>query len=172
MSLVSTDRKQSRNHFALSATKRLQRSITHWDRVTHICVSKPTTIGSDNDLSPGRRQAIIWTKAGILLIGPLGINFRDILSEIHTFSPKKMRLKTPSAKWWPSCLGLESMFLSSGYHPTRTNLGSGSSQNMTDGRLVICHRLPVVIPINTVTICSAKETSKSYLLTYLMAYII
>ena len=27
-------------------------------------------------LLPGRRQAIIWTNAGILLIGPLGANFR------------------------------------------------------------------------------------------------
>ena len=29
-------------------------------------------IGSDGCLSPGRRQAIIWTNAGILLIGRLG----------------------------------------------------------------------------------------------------
>ena len=43
--------------------------LTHWGRVTHICVSKLTIIGSDNGLSPGRRQAIIWTNAGILLIG-------------------------------------------------------------------------------------------------------
>ena len=44
--------------------------LTHWGRVTHICVSKLTIIGSDNGLSPGRRQAIIWTYAGILLIKP------------------------------------------------------------------------------------------------------
>ena len=43
----------------------------------HVCVSKLTNIGSDNGLSPGRRQAIIWTKAGILLIGPLGMNFSE-----------------------------------------------------------------------------------------------
>ena len=43
--------------------------LTHWGRVTHICISKLTIIGSDNGLSPGRRQAIIWTNAGILLIG-------------------------------------------------------------------------------------------------------
>ena len=42
--------------------------LTHWGRVTHICVSELTTIGSDNGLSPGRRQAIIWTNAGIMLI--------------------------------------------------------------------------------------------------------
>ena len=52
----------------------------------HICVSKLTIIGSDNGLSPRRRQAIIWTNAGILLIGPLGTNFSEILIEIHTFS--------------------------------------------------------------------------------------
>ena len=42
--------------------------LTHWGRVTHICVSKLTSIGSDNGLPPGRRQAIIWTNARILLI--------------------------------------------------------------------------------------------------------
>ena len=49
--------------------------LTHWGRVTHICVSKLAIIGSDNGLSPGRRQAIIWTNAEILLIGSLGTNF-------------------------------------------------------------------------------------------------
>ena len=44
--------------------------LTHRGRVTHICVGNLTIIGSDNGLSPGRRQAIIWTNAGILLIGP------------------------------------------------------------------------------------------------------
>ena len=42
--------------------------LTHRGRVTHIGVSKLTIIGSDNGLSPDRRQAIIWTNAGILLI--------------------------------------------------------------------------------------------------------
>ena len=62
--------------------------LTHGARVTHICVSKLTIIGSDNGLSHGRRQAIIWTKAGILLIGPLGTNFIEILIGIQTFSRK------------------------------------------------------------------------------------
>ena len=35
--------------------------LTHWGRVTHICVSKLTIIGSDHDLSPGRRHAITRT---------------------------------------------------------------------------------------------------------------
>ena len=74
--------------------------------MTHICVSKLTIIGSDNGLSPDRRQAIILTNAGILLIGPLGTNFSEILIEILTFSFKKMRLKGSSAKRRPFCLGL------------------------------------------------------------------
>ena len=82
------------------------KSLTHWGRVTHICVSKLTIIGSDNGLSPDRRQAIIWTNAGLLLIWPLGTNFSEILVEILTFSFKKMRLKVSSAKRRPFCLCL------------------------------------------------------------------
>ena len=74
--------------------------------MTHICVSKKNSIGSDNGLSPGRRQAIIWTYAAISLTGPLGTNFIEISIEILTFSYKKMRLKISSAKWRPFCLGL------------------------------------------------------------------
>ena len=81
-------------------------TLTHWGRVTHICVSRLTIIGSDNGLSPGRRQAIIWTNAGNLLIGPRGTNFSEILIGIQTFSFKKMHLKMSSAKWRPFCLGL------------------------------------------------------------------
>ena len=74
-------------------------TLTHWGRATHICVGKLTPIGYDNGLSPGRRQAIIWTIAGILLIGPLETNFSEILIEIQTFSFKKMHFKMASAKW-------------------------------------------------------------------------
>ena len=68
-------------------------TLTHWGRVTHICVGKLTVIKSDNGLSPGRRQAIIRTNAGILLIRPLGTNFSEFLVEILIFSFKKMHLK-------------------------------------------------------------------------------
>ena len=67
--------------------------LTHWGRVTHICISKLLILGSDNGLSPDRRQAIIKTKAGILFIRPLGTNFNEILIEINTFSFKKKHLK-------------------------------------------------------------------------------
>ena len=80
--------------------------LTHWGQVTHKCVGRLTTIDSDNGLSPGRRQAIIWTNAGILVIGHLGTNFSEILIEIHTFSFKKIDLKMSFGKWRPSCLGL------------------------------------------------------------------
>ena len=59
--------------------------LTHWGRVTHICVSKITIIGSVNGLSPERRQAIICTNVGILLIGRLGTNLSEILIKIYTF---------------------------------------------------------------------------------------
>ena len=74
--------------------------------MTLICVGQQTIIGSDNGLSPERRQAIIWTNAGILLIGPLGTNFSAILIEIQTFSLKKIRLKMLSAKRCSFRLGL------------------------------------------------------------------
>ena len=63
--------------------------ITHWGQVTHICVGNLTIIGSDNGLSPGRRQAIIWTNAGILSIGT---NFSEILiKNLKFFSRKCIR---------------------------------------------------------------------------------
>ena len=80
--------------------------LTHWGRVTHICISKLTTMGSDNSLLPGQHQAIIWTNAGILLIGPLWTKFSDILIKIDIYSFKKMHLKTSSGKWRPLCLSL------------------------------------------------------------------
>ena len=76
--------------------------LTHWGRVTHICVSKLTIIASDNGLSPGWRQAIIWTNDGILY----WILKNKLLIKILTFSFKKMHLKIPSATWRPFCLGL------------------------------------------------------------------
>ena len=80
--------------------------LTHWGRVMHTCVSKLTVIGWDNDLSPCRRQATIWTSFGISLIGPLGTNFNKIFIEIDIFSSKKTHMKVSSAKSEPFCLDL------------------------------------------------------------------
>ena len=41
----------------------------------------------------------------MMLIGPLGTNFNEILIEIQTFSFNKMRLEMTSAQRWPYCLG-------------------------------------------------------------------
>ena len=75
--------------YSVVATSRAGRhriELTHWGLMTHICVGKLANIGSDNGLAPGRRQAIIWTNAGISLIGPLGTNFSEILVGVQTFS--------------------------------------------------------------------------------------
>ena len=53
-------------------------NLTYWGWVTNIGVGTLTIIGSDISLSPGRRQAIIWTNAVILLIETLETNFSEI----------------------------------------------------------------------------------------------
>ena len=88
-----------------------ERSLTHWGRVTHIRVGKLIIIGSDNGLSPGRRQASMWTNARILLIGPLGTNFSEILIGIQTFSLTKNALQNvvcemTSILFRPQCVNL------------------------------------------------------------------
>ena len=80
--------------------------LTHYGRMTHICLSKLAIIGSHNGLSPIWRQAFIWTNNVILLNGPLGTNFSEILIEIHIFSFKKMLLKMSSEKRRPFCFCL------------------------------------------------------------------
>ena len=111
--------------FALARGCRFYRKFTLWCLLTiivksfvavfnslgpseaFVCVSKLNTIGSDNGLSPTRRQAIIWTNAGILSIRPLRTNFSEIFIEVYTFSFKKlMHSKMSSGKWRPFCLGL------------------------------------------------------------------
>ena len=72
--------------------------LTHWSRVTHICISDLPIIGSDDGLSPSQRQAIIWTNDWILLMRPLGTNLGEILIKIHIFSFMKMHLKMSSGK--------------------------------------------------------------------------
>ena len=80
--------------------------LTHWG---HISICKLTIIGSDNGLSPGWRQAIIGTNAGILLIGPWGTNFSEMLIEIYIFSLMKMHLKLSSGNWRPFFLSLNEL---------------------------------------------------------------
>ena len=93
-------------YHAIALLTKTHVTYAYWGRVTHICVSELTIIASDNGLSPGRRQAIIWTNTGILLIEPYGTNFSEILIAILTFSITKMSLKVSSGIKRPSCLGL------------------------------------------------------------------
>ena len=80
-------------------------NLTHWGRVTHICVSKLTIIGSDSGLSTARRQNVIWAGSGILSMGPVAKNFSEILIEIYIFLLRKMPFKMSSAKWLPCWIG-------------------------------------------------------------------
>ena len=47
-------------------------------------------VGSNNGLSPIRRQAIIWVNDRLLSFGPLGTNFSEILIKIWNASFTKM----------------------------------------------------------------------------------
>ena len=94
--------------------------LTHCHWVTHICIIKLTIIGCDNGLSPKQRQAIIWTNAGILLIGPLGTTSSRIESEIIDFHSRKCMWK------WPSfCLCLNLLITENNHH---LHLGEDANQ--------------------------------------------
>ena len=84
--------------------------LTHWGRVTHTCVSK-LTIGSDNGLPPGRRQAIIWTNAGILLVGITRNKLRWNFNRSPCIFIHKNPFENVVWKWWPFCLGLNVLTL-------------------------------------------------------------
>ena len=86
--------------------------LTHWGRLTHIWVGNLTIVGSNNGLSPGRREAIIWTNAGTLLIRSLEINLSEILIEIPTFLFTKMHVKMSGRKWRSFCFGLNVLITS------------------------------------------------------------
>ena len=74
--------------------------------MTHICVNKLTIIGSDNGLSPGRHQAIIWTNAGILLIRILGTNFTEILIKNWYIFIEENAFENVVCEMASICLGL------------------------------------------------------------------
>ena len=112
------------------------RYLTHWGRDTYICVSVQVNIGSDNDLSPIRHKAIIWTNAGILSIGPLGTKFNEILIDICTLSFKKMHLKMLSAKWRPFCLDLNVLIYI--LIPTVTHANHASHQDYYSEKAWAC----------------------------------
>ena len=97
------------HHSVIGWVRLIIHALTHWGRVTYICVSKLTIIGSENGFSPGRRQAIIWTNDGILLIGPLETYFSKILIEIQSFFIQENAFENVVWKMaailsWPQCV--------------------------------------------------------------------
>ena len=84
---------------------------THWGRVMHIYISKLTTIGSDNGLLPHRRQAIIWTSAGMLLVWPLGTNLnRNLYIFIQGNAFENVVREMGEILSRPQCVVSESLF--------------------------------------------------------------
>ena len=82
-------------------------NANQWKRspMVHIVQIPQIDHGSNNGLSPFRRQTIIYTNAGLLLIRPLGTKFNEILIKIQNFLFTKMLVKISSAKWRPFCPG-------------------------------------------------------------------
>ena len=133
--------------------------LTHWYRVAYICASELTIIGSDNGLSPGRRQAIIWTNPGMLLIGTLGTNFSEILSKIQTFSIKKKVFENvvwKMAAIWsrPKCVYDQTTY--SFAHPNSSKLCPDESTRCPASRTTLVatrFRVAVICPIIQVPHC-------------------
>ena len=127
-------------------------------------VNKLTTIGSDNGLLPDQCKAIIWTNAGILLIGPWRTNFSEILVEILTFSFKKMCLKISSAKWQPFCLSLnvlrlDDKYMSVNWITIKWNLILNSKVFIQENVIesVVCKMMGILSEIQYVN-CNRKKT--------------
>ena len=88
------------------STEHTNNSVTVFTHLPlcRMCASvDPVSNGSDNGLSPNRRQA--EPKADLLSIGPLGTNFSGILIKIQNVSFTKMHLKISSVKWRQFCSG-------------------------------------------------------------------
>ena len=58
--------------------------LTHWGRVTHICVNKLTIIGSDNDLSLGLRKTFRWNFKRNSYIFIQENSFENVVWEVAT----------------------------------------------------------------------------------------
>ena len=71
--------------------------LTHWGRVTHICVGNLTIIGSDNGLSPSHYLNQCWNIVNWTLRNKLQWNS----NRNSKFSFKKTHLKMSPGKWRP-----------------------------------------------------------------------
>ena len=79
---------------------------THWILATHIyAVVKWVIIASGNGLSLMWHQAVVWTTAGLFLIGSLRTNFSEIRTKNVYIFRQDIEVEISSAKWRPFCLG-------------------------------------------------------------------
>ena len=74
-------------HSCVSMKSRHGYLISPWCRI-NVSVNRANIV-SYNGLSRIRRQAMIWTKAGLLAIGPLGTNVSDISNKIKLYIHEK-----------------------------------------------------------------------------------
>ena len=111
------------------------RCILKWN-FNCFCISNLTITGSENALSPDRLKAIFWTIAGILLIGPEGTNFREILIKINIFSFTKKLFKVSSPKWLPLCHSLNELNSFTPIHQFTPNI---SRDNISDKSQPLCY---------------------------------
>ena len=135
--------------------------------MTNICISKLTVIGSNNGFSPGWRQAIIWNNARILLIGPLGINFSEILIEIHKLIFNEICLKVLPSKSHPFCLGLNVLhsLWTSNNNATYGDLCYGASlvsSNSKSGFTFIIAMLQVILCCIHLYHCLGSDSIMNY----------
>ena len=90
--------------------------LTHWGRMTHICIGDLTTIVSDKGLSPNQRQVINCTNAEVLLIEPLGTKFygnfnRNSYIFIQANAVENITRKVADILSWPQCVLMELILL-------------------------------------------------------------
>ena len=86
-------------HWACDYLSMLELKLTHWGRVTHICVGNLTIIGSDTGLHYLNQcwNIVSWTARNKLQW--------NVNQNSYIFI-KKIQLKMLSGKWRPFCLGL------------------------------------------------------------------
>ena len=116
-------------------------TVTNMDRLNSLMPSDAfmrqlTIINSDNVLLPGRRQAIIWTNGGFLLIGPLETKVSEILTKTQFFSFAKMHMKISPVKRRP-------------FRPEGDELLNGSR--------ISCKSLSSSVPYNYGIMCHVDE---------------
>ena len=93
-------------------------------RLSDTCMRQ--LIGSDNGLSLGRRQAIVWANAGLFLIWPVETKFSELLNHNHTFSFKKMpwswRLPNGGHLTRPQCVNDSLLEMQQAVNAIQTNV--------------------------------------------------